>query len=410
MTALTLVHTSDWHLGHELAGHPRDGEHAAFLAWLLDQLDRQQADVLLVTGDIYDVANPPVSAMWRLYAFLAEAAARRPALLTVILGGNHDSAARIDLPAPLLDPARVRFVGRLPRRPLADAGGSEPDLDALMIPLPGPGGATAGWLAAVPFCRPGDLGAHSLATLYAAVADHGAARADGLPLVLSGHLHVAGGAVSELSERRIVVGGEEAEAAALFGCDAAYVALGHLHRAQTIAGACPIRYAGSPFPLSATERDYRHSISVVHLSPGAAADIAVVEIPRTVPFLALSGDLDTVVARIAALDLDDSLPPEARPFIEVTVTVEGPEPQLQARVLAALGEQPVRLTRIVRQTLARDGAAADPLARRDLEELRPEAVFAALHAARHGGHAPSDELALAFARLLVDVNTDAEPA
>jgi DNA repair protein SbcD/Mre11 len=68
VASLTLIHTSDWHLGHELQTHTREDEHDAFLAWLLDQLDEVGADVLLVTGDVYDVANPPITAMRRLFA------------------------------------------------------------------------------------------------------------------------------------------------------------------------------------------------------------------------------------------------------------------------------------------------------------------------------------------------------
>lgn len=411
---LTLVHTSDWHLGHELSGHAREAEHDAFLSWLLDQLEELQADVLLVAGDIYDVANPPVSAMRRLYAFLAAVSRRCPALQTVIVGGNHDSAARIDLPAPLLDPKRVRFVGQLPRKAIEGGVGTEPDLDALMVSLAGSNGETAAWLAAVPFCRPGDLGAHDLSSLYKCVADHAAARAGDLPLVLSGHLHVAGGAVSELSERRIVVGGEEAHATSLFDERAAYVALGHLHRAQTISGPCPIRYSGSPFPLSATERDYRHSISVVELSAGRPAQVREVAIPRPIAFMAVppegAAPLDEVVAAIEAIDLDPALPREHHPFVEVTVAVDGPEPDLQSRVLSALADKPVRLTRIVRQTVTKEQDSADAIVGVDLGELKPEDVFAALHVARYAGSPPSDDLAAAFARLLVEVNTAGEQA
>src|SRR5690606_12148810 len=129
-------------------------------------------------------------------------------------------------------------------------------------------------------------------------------RANGLPLILTGHLHVAGGAVSEMSERRIVVGGEEAQAASLFDARSAYVALGHLHRAQDITGLTHIRYAGSPFPLYATERDYRHSITVLQVSPGKT-EISEILIPRPVPFLAVpandSASLGAVVAELEAL-------------------------------------------------------------------------------------------------------------
>jgi len=137
--ALTLIHTSDWHLGHELHDHGREAEHDLFLGWLLDQLDEQAADVLLVTGDVYDVANPPVSAMRRLYAFLREACARRPGLQVVILGGNHDSAGKIELPGHLLGESRVRFIGAVPRKD------GTADCEALLVPLR----AACGTVAAV---------------------------------------------------------------------------------------------------------------------------------------------------------------------------------------------------------------------------------------------------------------------
>jgi exonuclease SbcD len=227
-------------------------------------------------------------------------------------------------------------------------------------------------------------------------------------MVLSGHLHVAGGEVSELSERRIVVGGEEAHAATLFDARAAYVALGHLHRAQDIPGPTRIRYAGSPFPLSATERDYRHSLSVVRLADGGC-EVEEVAIPRPVAFLRVpergAAPLDEVVAALEALEADENLPREAHPFLEVAVAVSGPEAHLQTRVLTAIQDKPVRLTRIVRETVAAVDASPGALAGADLGELKPDEVFSALHARSHDGHAPSDDLARAFAALLVEVNT-----
>ncbi|KXV65992.1 nuclease SbcCD subunit D, partial [Gluconobacter japonicus] len=97
MKPVKILHTSDWHLGHELSGHSREAEHDAFLGWLLDELEEQVCDVLLVTGDLYDMANPPVSAQQRLYAFIANARNRLPHLQIIMIGGNHDSALRIDL-------------------------------------------------------------------------------------------------------------------------------------------------------------------------------------------------------------------------------------------------------------------------------------------------------------------------
>jgi exonuclease SbcD len=395
---LRLVHSSDWHIGHELFGHARDAEHDAFLAWLIDRLETEEADVLLVTGDVYDVANPPVAAMERLYRFLRETTERCPMLQIVMVGGNHDSAARINLPAALLGRGRVHLVGSLPRRDGALDG------DRLLVPLRDRDGATAAWLAAVPYCRPGDLGPGALAGLYAEVLAMGAERAGELPLVVTGHLHVAGGDVSEHSERRLTIGGEEAEAATLFDARAAYVALGHLHRPQQIAGDVPIRYAGSPFPLSATERSYRHSISIIELAAGGAT-VREEAIPRPVPFLLVPEDrarpIAEVEAALAALMLEEGLERGLQPFIEVSVLVDGPEPGLQARILAALDGKPVRLTRVVRASARETGPGILAPRAADLADLQPEAVFAELHADRHG-NAPSDDLARAFAILLIE--------
>lgn len=404
--AFRLIHSSDWHIGHELFSHEREAEHEAFLSWLLDRLIAEEADLLLVTGDIYDVANPPVSAMARLYAFLRDATTRCPNLQIVIIGGNHDSAARINLPAALLGPGRIHLVGSLPRV------NSTPDFDRMLVPLKDRTGMTAAWLAAVPYCRPGDMGPGGLPELYENVLTAGAERAEGLPLIVTGHLHVAEGDVSEHSERRITVGGEEAQATSLFDDRAAYVALGHLHRPQTIHGDTLIRYAGSPFPLSATERLYRHSISIIDLGPGGAA-AREQEIPRVVPFLTVPADgpkpIGEVELAIQDLDFDPELPRGLHPFVEVSVLVDGPEPNLQARVMAALEGKPLRLTRISRVS-ARE-ATNQSIAERevDLAELLPEAVFAELFERTYGSRPPED-LSQAFQTLLIETQTSREDA
>ncbi|WP_242147010.1 exonuclease SbcCD subunit D C-terminal domain-containing protein [Sphingomonas sp. BAUL-RG-20F-R05-02] len=399
-----LVHTSDWHIGQELHGHGRDEEHDAFLAWLLDRLVELDADALVVTGDIYDVANPPVTAMARFYGLLRDALARCPRLQIVVVGGNHDSAARISLPGALLGRGRVHLVGQIPRRE------GELDVDALVTTLAGHDGKPAAVLAAIPFCRPGDLGRGDLAALYSEVTAAALDRAQGLPVVLTGHLHVSGGDVSVDSERRIVIGGEEAQASTLFDARAAYVALGHLHRPQNIPGGTVIRYAGSPLPLSVAERDYRHSISVVDVGPeGVTLD--VVEIPRLAPFLSLPvGDplpLDELEISLAAFDFGDPATPGSRPFVEVSVLLDRPQPGVSARVHAALAGKPVRLTRV--RSVFPEAAVRDRLDRGEtLDELEPAAVFASLHADRHGGE-PDEALARAFAKLVVAVQSEDLP-
>ena len=110
------------------------------------------------------------------------------------------------------------------------ANGREPDCDRICIPTRERRRGRRRLAGGDSLLPARGLGCGGLSELYACVAEAAAAKAGPLPLVLTGHLHVAGGAVSELSERRIVIGGEEAEATSRFDARAAYVALGHLHR------------------------------------------------------------------------------------------------------------------------------------------------------------------------------------
>ena len=149
---LRLLHTSDWHLGHQLHGLPRTAEHAAFLTWLLAELEQRAADALVIAGDVFETANPPATAQRAWFSFLGQARRRLPQLDIVVIGGNHDSAARLDAPHPILNELGITIVGGLPR----NATGAL-DLDRLVVPLHQANGAIGAWLAAVPFLRPADL-------------------------------------------------------------------------------------------------------------------------------------------------------------------------------------------------------------------------------------------------------------
>ncbi|MBZ0119318.1 MAG: exonuclease subunit SbcD, partial [Sandaracinaceae bacterium] len=99
---LKICHTADWHLGHTLHGHGRDYEHERFLAFLADSLEQEACDALIVAGDVFDTANPPASAQALFFFFLAEVRRRLPRLDVLIVAGNHDSAARLSAPGPVL--------------------------------------------------------------------------------------------------------------------------------------------------------------------------------------------------------------------------------------------------------------------------------------------------------------------
>ena len=395
---MRVIHTSDWHLGQELHGFDRGVEHDAFLDWLADQLIELDADALIVTGDVYDTVNPPILAQQRLYQFVKRALTNCPHLQIVLIGGNHDSAARLELPKHLLDADRVHLIGGMPRVT------SQPTASRIFITMRDKTGKPGAVCAAVPYLRPGDLplqgdAENPLKSLYRQVIDTAHGIRGDLPLIVTGHIHMSGGAVSALSERRIIVGGEEAVSTDIFPASVAYVALGHLHKPQVISGQTVIRYAGSPFPMSVAETDYHHSIVVLDLDGADAVKAALLRTPRPVAFYRVptvgAAPLEMVEDTLRGMVLDD--PGEhRRPFLEVVVQLDGAEPELRRRIDVALEGKPLRLTRIVRQAAGQGGTLADTVEGSTmLDTLDPALVFARRHVEEYGVE-PPDYLQRAF--------------
>ena len=407
---MRLLHTSDWHLGQSLHNFERHYEHQRFLDWLLDAIVAEQADVLLIAGDIYDNANPSSASQKQLYRFLRIAKERAPHLNLIIIAGNHDSPGRLDAPGPLLEAHGTRVIGAVQRN--ADG---EIDVESLVLPLTGRSGAVEAWCLAVPFLRPGDVPRVAtedgtdpylagIATLYQqAFALAQSRRQDGQAIVAMGHCHMVDGQMSNDSERRIVIGGTEMLPAGIFDPAIAYAALGHLHLAQNVGKQEHIRYSGSPLPLSFAEVNYAHQILRIDLDGPSLREIVPVPVPRAVELLRVPSKpapLTQVLEELAALSPPDA-PVEQQPYLEVRVLLEQPEPGLRARIEAALDGKPVRLAKIETSTAARASSIDKEVMTLDqLEKLKPDDIFRQLYQQRFGNEAPADQLS-AFAELML---------
>ncbi|MBW3503757.1 exonuclease SbcCD subunit D C-terminal domain-containing protein [Pseudomonas sp. NKUCC02_KPG] len=411
---MRLFHTSDWHLGQNLHGQDRDFEHACFLAWLLTQLSEQQPDVLLIAGDIFDTVNPPVKAQERLYDFIVSAHEQQPKLTIVMIAGNHDSGSRIELPAPLMRRLRTHALGRVL---WLDDG--QLDAERLLIPLPDASGETAAWCLALPFLRPAEVTGAHLGDDYLRgigqvhewlIEAANAKRTPGQALIAISHAHMAGGSVSEDSERSLIIGNAEALPASLFGPSISYVALGHLHKPQRVNGEERIRYCGSPIPLSFSEIGYQHQILDVTLEGETLVSVEPLLIPRAINLQRIGPlPLADILTQLADLpDTDLLADTQRQPWLEVRVKLDEPQPDLRQQIETALQGKSVRLVRISAEYAGSGSRASDDDARLiELDQLTPQELFSRAWQDNYGSEA--DEQTLKdFAVLLQEVQLEGE--
>ncbi|MBC8997172.1 exonuclease SbcCD subunit D C-terminal domain-containing protein [Pseudomonas sp. N40(2020)] len=412
---MRLFHTSDWHLGQNLHGQERDFEHACFLEWLLRQLQLAQPDVLLIAGDIFDTVNPPVKAQERLYDFIVSAHEQQPLLTIVMIAGNHDSGSRIELPAPLMRRLRTHALGRVL---WLDDG--QLDADRLLLPLPNAQGEIAAWCLALPFLRPAEVTGAHLGDNYLRgigqvhewlIEAANAKRKPGQALVAISHAHMAGGSVSEDSERSLIIGNAEALPASVFGPSISYVALGHLHKPQKVNGEERIRYSGSPIPLSFSEISYQHQILDVTLDGETLVSVEPKLIPRSVNLQRIGpAPLAEILLQLADLPNIDLLAETLRqPWLEVRVRLDEPQPDLPHKVETALQGKAVRLVRIAAEYAGNRGAdgAEEGTALIELDQLTPQELFSRAWLDNYGNEV--DEQTLKdFAELLQDVQMEGE--
>ncbi|WP_341520668.1 exonuclease SbcCD subunit D C-terminal domain-containing protein [Pseudomonas sp. G.S.17] len=412
---MRLFHTSDWHLGQNLHGQERDFEHASFLTWLLARLAERQPDVLLIAGDIFDTVNPPVKAQERLYDFIVNAHEQQPKLTIVMIAGNHDSGSRIELPAPLMRRLRTHALGRVL---WLDDGTL--DVERLLLPLPDAEGEIGAWCLALPFLRPAEVTGATLGDNYLRgigrvhellIEAANLKRQPGQALIAISHAHMAGGSVSEDSERSLIIGNAEALPASLFGPSITYVALGHLHKPQRVNGEERIRYSGSPIPLSFSEIGYAHQILEITCEGDQLRSVETLLIPRAVNLQRIGpAPLAELLVQLKDLpDIDLLADIERQPWLEVRVRLDEPQPDLRNQIEGALQGKAVRLVRIAAEYAGngRGDGSDDSEGLIELDQLNPLELFSRAWQENYGSEV--DEQTLTdFATLLQEVQLESE--
>ena len=385
---IRILHTADWHLGQTFFGYDRVEEHTHFLQWLVRELKENKFDVLLIAGDIFDVSNPSAASQHMFYRFIRQVTEENPKLQLVVVAGNHDSAARLEAPLPLLQEMRTEIRGIVRRHE------GEIDYDHLIVELKNSEGEVEALCLAVPFLRQGDYPvvttdgnpyAEGVKELYARLQERALQRRkDGQALVAVGHLQATG---SEIAERdfseRTIIGGLECVSPDAFTEQIAYTALGHIHKSQRVSGRENVRYAGSPLPMSFAEREYHHGVVIVTLAEGWAVEIEKREYIPLVGLLSVprgkAATPEEVLEELAHLPLASE---EAEgeqterslhfPYLEIKVLLTEPEPMLRQQIEEAIADKAVRLARIVsvyRQ--AEENTLEEEVLAAGLQEMNP---------------------------------------
>ncbi len=409
---IRILHTADWHIGQFFHEYDRTYEHQQFLNWLLDTLTNEQIDVLLISGDLFDLSNPSAASIKMFYSFLNKAVKKSPDLQIVVTAGNHDSASRIESPKPLLETSNIHIVGLVEK----DESGAI-DYSKIIIPLKNKDGDTKAWCIAAPFLRMGDYVAvpdcdnpysEGVAAFYKKAYEYVMSlKKEGQAIIAMGHLHAKQAEVGDVDKmERLIMGGVECISAAAFDENISYVALGHIHKAQRIGGKDHIRYCGSPLPMSFSEVNYKHQVIVFDIVEQKPENLKAIEIPVAVPLQripSIHSSLTEVLVKLAQLapfEGDDS----TAPYLEVRVLMDGPEPGLRHKIETVLSGKNLRLTKIdvrykTKSAEPEKTAINNPA---QLGELKPLDVLHKVYQTKYNNPVPEDLLKL-FQRVTQEV-------
>jgi len=407
---MRILHSSDWHLGQHFMGKSREAEHRAFLDWLKEQIKQHRVDVLVVAGDLFDTGTPPSYARALYNNFIVELRTLKCQL--VVLGGNHDSVATLHESRELLACLGTSVIGGVSEQP-----------DDQVLLLKNRKNQPGALLCAIPFLRSRELlqsqagqtsaerqqqllvamQEHYNAIYDAAVTQREALDLPNLPIMATGHLTTVGGKSSE-SVRDIYIGTLDAFPANAFP-PADYIALGHLHRAQQVAGKAHIRYSGSPIPLSFDEAASEKEVVLVEFGKkGPTAQITPIPVPRFQELVLLKGTLSEIESKLERLLKEGALPDENPPiqldfgffealqdesktsestedsrdnhliWLEVEVAGDDYLSDLQTRVEAIVEGKPVELLRVRRKRKERT-STLERIEKETLTELNVDDVF-----------------------------------
>ena len=371
---MKILHTSDWHLGKMLYGRRCHNEFKEFLLWLADEVERQQADYLLVAGDIFDTTTPANSTQALYYSFLHRVSTTG-CRHVVIIGGNHDSPSLLHAPRKLLEHLNVTVVGSVSDNVEDEVLCLRDSRDNIELIV-----------CAVPYLRDKDvrkaeagetietkaqkliqgIGKHYDEVANVAKAVQNKASKD-VPIICMGHLFAAGSKIDSADEvRDLYVGSLAHVHSSIFPQCMQYVALGHLHIAQVVNNSENIRYCGSPLQLSFSKNPKPKSITSITIS--GEIRIEHIEVPPFLNLQSIEGSYDEVVTQ-----LNNHLQANEKVLLEIILKGMTTSSYPEDLMTQARGTQ-VEILRVINQQILLQNKIAN-VQQESLESLSEMDVF-----------------------------------
>lgn len=254
---MKILHCSDLHFGQTFFGYDRSDEHRHLLDFIADTVASEKPDILIIAGDIFDGPQPSASLQRLTVEGMLRIKNANPDMRLIAIAGNHDSGAGHEAHKALWSAVGCDMIGSIHKNA---------DIKDYIIKI-----SNVGSICALPFSSPRNMPDNVFRRLYEAADE---VTDEHLPIILTAHLTVSD---CDFSGHDISIGGVDAVNADALLDEFDYVALGHIHRPQTLTSARRVRYSGAPVAVSFDER-YPHSISLVTIDSRSASPV-IEEIP-----------------------------------------------------------------------------------------------------------------------------------
>ena len=312
---MKILHTSDWHRGRRIENIPLAREFDLFVRWLAETVEQEQVDVLIVAGDIFDTGMPSIAAQEQYYNAISLLAGTRLKKI-IIINGNHDSANFLLAPKIILRGLKTVISAGLPQ-----------NLEDIIIPLPGDDPEAV--VVAVPFLRDIDIinffkdraeevdTQKNIAAFYHHLASLAEKyKAQGLPLIATGHLFVSDSTTDSAERDDYTLGGLIDVRSDQLPDTFDYYALGHVHRPWSQQNK-KVHYCGNPFPMSLNDVKNRVAKGVNIIDTQDITNTKRINTPLWRHIVVFEGSMDQVEQKITDFSNQGLLAP-AYAYVRVT--------------------------------------------------------------------------------------------